>query len=183
MKRGTSESRRISEAQQRFDSGIVRGLQRFARETTDYWARCKRAAVLWDWIHGVSVDDLERQYSTTPFQGRMSYGDIRRIADATRFHLRSAQQVIAVLVTDDVSILSAIDELLESLESGIPRESLGLLELPVALNRGQYLALHMQGVRNVDDVWRIEPNHLKTILGEGTAQTLGKKRPAGRTQN
>jgi len=178
MKRGTAESRRVADAQQRFDAAIVQALQRFARETTDYWARCKRAAVLWDWMHGVSIEELERYFSPTPFQGRVSYGDIRRIADATRFHLRSAQQIIAVLVTDDSSVLTAIDETLKCLEVGIPRECLGLLDLPITLNRGQYLALYAAGAKTAQAVWNLQPSQLSDLLGKRTAQELDKRRPA-----
>jgi helicase len=178
MMRGSSESRRISDAHQRFNSQTVQTLQRFARETADYWARCKRAAVLWDWMHGVSIETIERYFSTNPFQGRISYGDIRRFADATRFHLRSAQQIIAVLVTDDTSILTAIDETLKCLEFGVPRECLGLLDLPVALNRGQYLALFETGARTTQEVWNLPPAQLISLLGERPTQELDKRRPS-----
>jgi len=178
MKRGTAESNRIADVQRRFDSGIVQALQRFARDTAEYWARCKRAAVLWDWMHGVSIEDIERYFSPNPYQGRVSYGDVRRIADATRFYLRSAQQIIAVLVTDDTSILTAIDDTLRSLEAGLPRECLGLLDLPIALNRGQYLALNANGTKTVQEVWKLPLAQLIPLLGERTAQELEKKRPS-----
>jgi helicase len=177
MKRGTAESKRISDAQQRYDSEIVHALQRFVRETTDYWARCKRAAVLWDWMHGVSTEEMERYFSPNPFQGRVSYGDIRRFADATRFHLRSAQQIIAVLVTDDTAILKAIDETLSSLEAGLPQECLDLLDLGVALNRGQYLALHQAGVNTRNAVWKLPAAQLASLVGERAFEALDKKRP------
>lgn len=178
MKRGTAESIRITDAYQRFDAGVVQALQHFASETTDYWARCKRAAVLWDWMHGISVEEIERYFSSNPFQGRISYGDIRRFADATRFHLRSAQQIIAVLVTDDTSLLTAIDATLKCLEIGIPRECLALLDLPIALNRGQYLALYETGAKTPEAICSLQSAQLIPLLGERTAQELEKRRSA-----
>jgi hypothetical protein len=178
MKRGTAESIRITDAYQRFDAGVVQALQHFASETADYWARCKRAAVLWDWMHGISVEEIERYFSSNPFQGRISYGDIRRFADATRFHLRSAQQIIAVLVTDDTSLLTAIDATLKCLEIGIPRECLALLDLPIALNRGQYLALYETGAKTPEAICSLQSAQLIRLLGERTAQELEKRRSA-----
>ena len=90
MKRGGSESVRPSEAMQRFGHTLVQGLQRYCRDEFEYWARCKRASLLYDWIEGTPVDELERRFSTTPFGGAISYGDIVRIADGARFHMRSA---------------------------------------------------------------------------------------------
>ncbi|HXS54010.1 MAG TPA: DEAD/DEAH box helicase [Usitatibacter sp.] len=178
LKKGTTESRRITDAQQRYGSESVRLLQRFANETQDYWARCKRAAILWDWMHGVSTEEIERHFSPTPYQGRVTYGDIRRIADATRFHLRSAQQVIAVLVTDDVEILRSIDATLESLEVGLPRESLGLLDMRASLNRGQYLALHQAGVRSKEATYELPKEQIVAIVGQRGYDAIEKTRPA-----
>lgn len=69
-------------------------LQRYCGDQYEFWARCKCAPLLHDWIEGTPVDVLERRYSTTPFAGAMGYGNIIGIADATRFHLRSAHQIL-----------------------------------------------------------------------------------------
>ena len=68
LKRGRSESRRPSEATQRFGHSLVQGLQRYCRDEFEFWARCKRASLLHDWIEGTPVDELERRYSTTPLR-------------------------------------------------------------------------------------------------------------------
>ena len=145
MKRGRSESVRASEVAQRFGQAMAQGLQRYCRDEFEFWARCKRASLLFDWIEGTSVDDLECHYSTTPFQGAVGYGDIIRIADGARFHLRSAHQILSALFPDQPAFLTALDELLRRLEFGLPAAALRLTELPIALSRGQYLGLFAAG--------------------------------------
>ena len=107
MKRGRSESVRASEVAQRYGQAMTRALQRYCRDEFEFWARCKRAALLHDWIAGAPVDALERQYSTTPFQGAVSYGDIASIAEGARFHLRSAHQILSASVPRGASSRSS----------------------------------------------------------------------------
>jgi replicative superfamily II helicase len=183
LKRGTAESRRIADVQQRYGSDTVRTLQRYANETPNYWARCKRAAILWDWMHGVSTEEIERYFSPNPYQGRVSYGDIRRIADATRFHLRSAQQIIAVLVTEEVEILKSIDTTLDCLEMGLPSESLGLLEMRASLNRGQYLALHQAGLHSKETVYALAKEQIAALMGVRGCEAIERTRPLAAPPN
>ena len=70
MKRGRAETVRPSEASSRFGSDVVRLLQRHVDDEFDYFARCKRAAILWDWTHGEPIESIERKFSPNPFQGR-----------------------------------------------------------------------------------------------------------------
>ena len=69
MKRGQSESARSGDVAQRYGHPMTQTLQRYCPDQIEYWARCKRAALLYDWIEGTPVDVLERRYSTTPFAG------------------------------------------------------------------------------------------------------------------
>jgi helicase len=140
MKKGQSESVRVNDAIQRFGRHTTQLLSRYCGEQLDVWRRCKRAAILFDWIDGRSVDEVERRYSTNPYQGTVSYGDITRIADSTRFHLRSAHQILAALWPEQANFLSDLDETLRRLEFGLPVSALPLLRLPTVLTRGQYLA-------------------------------------------
>jgi helicase len=66
---GTKEATRIQQAIQRSSGAIVASMQRFVDSVLDYWARCKRLAILMDWTRGVDVEEIERTYSTTPFKG------------------------------------------------------------------------------------------------------------------
>ena len=56
---------------------------------------------------------------------------MRRFADITRFHLRSASDILSILLLG-LHPQEEIDALLKQLEVGIPAELLGLLALPLA---------------------------------------------------
>lgn len=171
-KRGRSESKRIAGSSSRYGGTVTAMLQRYVADEFAYWARCKRAALLFDWMEGVTVDRLEKEYSTTPFQGAMGYGDIIRIADATRFHLRSAHRILSTLMHDRPEFIMALDHILQRLEFGLPQEALPLLELPVPLTRGQYLELWRSGCNQVADVRIRAETDLVGPLGAPTAKKL-----------
>ncbi|MGH2350445.1 MAG: hypothetical protein ACRDJN_02380 [Chloroflexota bacterium] len=165
MRRGRAESVRPQQAAARYGGDVVRMLQAGAQDEFDYFARCKRAAILWDWITGVPVEEIEQRFTTTPFQGRIGRGDILRFADATRFHLRSAHQIANALYVGAGPSEQSVETLLRQLETGLPRDAVGLLELPVRLDRGAYLALYGAGLRTVQDVAEASPTVVKDLLG------------------
>jgi helicase len=162
MKRGRSEG----------GSEMVHFLQRYCDGEFEFWARCKRASILYDWLDGVPVDEIERRYLTNPFQGAVNYGDITRIAEGARFHLRSAHQILSALFPAQPAFLLALDELLRRLEFGLPAAALGLMALPVALSRGQYLALFAAGGRSVDTVVTLSPDALENCIGRAAAKRI-----------
>ena len=172
LKRGRAESVRPSEATQRFGNTVVQGLQRYCRDEFEYWARCKRASLLSDWIEGTAVDELERRYSTTPYAGAISYGDIIRIADGARFHLRSAHQILSTLFPNQPTFLSRLDRLLNRLEFGLPEEALELMGIPLALTRGQYLALFASGCTTVSEATTLPVETLADCIGTNRASLL-----------
>ena len=172
MKRGQAESVRANQVDQKYGYGMSRQLQRYAADQLQFLSRCKRAAIIWDWIEGVSIEDLERTYSTTPFQGGVGYGDIIRIAEGARFHLRSAHQILAVLFPSDPNFLAKIAELLYRLEMGLPSNTLALTNLPYALSRGQYLALASKGCTNPEHVGQLPTADLATAIGPADARRL-----------
>lgn len=147
MKRGRSEAIRASQVGERYGADMAYFLQRYCDGDLDFLARCKRAVILFDWIERVPVDEIERSYTTNPFQGAVSYGDITRIAEGARFHLRSAHQILSGLFPAQPDFLLALDGLLRRLEFGLPADALELVGLPVALSRGQYIALFAAGAR------------------------------------
>ena len=175
MKRGRSESVRASEATQRFGHSVVEGLQRYCRDEFEFWARCKRASLLRDWIEGTPVDELERRYSTTPYRGAISYGDIIRIADSTRFHLRSAHQILSTLFPDQPMFLSGLDKLLHRLEFGLPTAALPLTDISLPLTRGQYLALFASGCATAGDAKHLTLETLAECIGVDGASLLRAK--------
>jgi replicative superfamily II helicase len=177
---GPREGGRVGDAAQRYGHDIVLILQRYASAANEYWARCKRAAILFDWVHGSNVERIEAQFSTTPFRGRIEHGDIRRFADATRFVLRSAGEILSLLLPD-TDISEEFDTVLDQLEVGIPTEALGLLKLPVPLTRGQYLDLYHSGLSTVDAVWAAVPDRLSQILPQPVVSALELQRPVSQS--
>lgn len=172
FKQGQSESVRASEAAQRYGHHITQILQRHCHSTFEFWARCKRAALLHDWIEGTPVDVLEKRYSTTPYRGVVGYGNIIGIADATRFHLRSAHRILSTLLPDQPEFLKGLDEILQQLEFGLPVAALPLAKLSVRLTRGQCLTLLAVGVHNLDEINALSDERLCDLLGTLTANLL-----------
>jgi hypothetical protein len=178
MRKGQKEAVRPTQAAQRFGPAVIRLLQRYVDDQHDFWARCKRAAILGDWIAGVPVAQIEPEYSATPFQGKIGYGDIRRFADASRFHLRAAYHIAAALSVEYGAQGAEIDVLIKRLEVGLPADALGLLSLPIQLDRGGYLALYRRGARRVADVWTLGDKDLLAVLGRASGTALASRRPA-----
>lgn len=172
MRRGQSESTRAGAVAQRYGHTMTQALQRYCSDQTAYWARCKRAALLFDWIEGTPVDVLESNYSTTPFQGSVGYGDITRIADATRFHLRSAHQILSALLPDQPAFLEGLDLIVQRLEFGLPEGALPLAKLPVRLTRGQCLTLLTAGIRTPTQLDALTSEQLREYLGPATIVLL-----------
>lgn len=177
MKRGTAELVRQREAAQRYGPETVRAMQSFARDEWDYLARCKRAALLWDWVSGVPLETIEQRYTPNPFQGRIGHGDVRKFADATRYHLRSAHQIASVMFVGEGQGEESVEALLRQLEAGLPAEALGLLSLPLSLSRGEYLALHAAGVTTPEQFWAATEESLASVLGAARAAQCVKLRP------
>jgi hypothetical protein len=171
MIKGTKEAIRVSQATRRFDPEIVRSLQRYAQDQLEFYGRCKRAAVLYDWIAGQKLDEIEAEFSTTQYFGRIEYGDIRRFADITRFHLQSASNILAVLLLDK-NPQAEIDTLLKQLEVGLPASAIDLLRLPLPLTRGEYLALLARGISTPAQFWAATPEVRLDSLGKTRAHQL-----------
>jgi helicase len=172
MKKGQSESVRASEVVQRYGQAMVLALRRYCDDEIEFWGRCKRASLLYDWIDGTPIEIIEKRYSTTPFQGAISYGDIMRIADGTRFHLRSAQQVLAALFPASPEFLMSLDDILQRLEFGLPSTALPLTKLSIPLTRGQYLALTNAGCSTLGDVAGLSFERLGDCIGGGLAARM-----------
>jgi helicase len=179
MKKGTKESIRVGQASARFGNEIVGVLQRYAYDMYEFYGRCKRAAILFDWISGRKIEEIEAEFTTTPYSGRIEHGDIRRFADTTRFHLRSASDIFLILVPHG-GIAQEIDKMLTRLEEGLPEGALGLLQSPVPLTRGECIHIYGAGITTVDDLMKTPESVLTTLLGKARAKSIeeGKsKRP------
>ncbi|MBP0016374.1 MAG: DEAD/DEAH box helicase [Cyanobacteria bacterium SBLK] len=177
MKRGYIEESRPQETAKRYGNEILIALQRFARDRFDYLARCKRASLIWDWINGESIEEIEQKYSPNPSKGKIEYGDILRFVEATRFHLRSAHQIISLIRIGQSPTAEEIAIMLKQLEVGIPADALDLLSIPLRLNRGEYLTLYKTGIETMNDLWLFSEMRLSELLGKKRAAQLEYYRP------
>jgi helicase len=168
---------RVDQAAARYGRDVVRILQRHARDEWEYLARCKRAAILADWISGVPAEAIEREFTTNQFQGIVGLGDVVKFADATRFHLRSAHQIAALLLIDTAAPAEAVDQMLRRLQLGVPEDVLPLLELPFSLTRGELLALRTAGVRTIEAFWSLADAMRERILGVERSKQIARQRP------
>ena len=151
---------------------MARHLQQRGADNFDYWARCKRAAVLWDWMNGIPVEEIEKSYTISPFQGKLSHGNIRKFADSTRWCLRSVHEIVALMFPDRAPQLAEIELVARSLEIGIPRNALDLLSVPVLLARGEYLALWAAGIATLGQVNKSSRDRIAEILGKSRAREI-----------
>jgi helicase len=177
LKRGTTEAVRVSQTTQRFGLHAAHLLQRFGADQHQMWKRCKRACVIYDWIEGVAVDEIERRYTTNQFWAAVNYGDIMNITDTTRYHLRSARGILTALFLDNPELLTSVEELIPRLEFGLPTRGLPLLDLPIDLNRGQLLAFIERDALDSDAVSAIPDDALTQCIG---AESTAKLREAYR---
>jgi helicase len=171
MKKGSSETAWTGQVAQQFGHEVALALQDRADDTSIYYARCKRSIILWNWINGRPMNGIEDDCTKNPFF-KIGHGEVRNFADTTRYHLRSAFQIVTLLLLSNGPIEDSVDALLKRLEVGIPEEFLGLLNLPVTLNRGQYLALGGAGVKSVADLWALPTQTLQALLGTSRAAEL-----------
>ena len=135
-KKVRTEGIRVSQAASRFGDTVVQALRRWVADEIAFWGRCKRAAILADWMEGVSIQEIERSFSV-PFGGQVQSGDISRFADATRFHLRSARQILSALLTMTPEQEVEFDLIDRQLEFGVPAALVPFMETPFLLSRGE----------------------------------------------
>lgn len=157
----SKEQKHVSSAAHRFGNKIVRRFGQRTRDNGDYYARAKRACIVQDWIDGVATDRIERHYSTTLYGGRVEYGNVRSIADTAKWLLPSVTQIASVVVPDRAF---EIDDLQTRLQFGLPADVLPLLELPIELTRGEYLALASSGLTTPASMLEASPESLERIL-------------------
>lgn len=177
MRRGRGESSRPQEAAQRYGGDVASLLQRHAKDMFDYQARCKRAALLWDWVRGAPLEEIEKLYSATPYQGRIGHGDVRKFADNARSILRSAFDIVTLIRVERSVDEERLADLLKQLEVGLPQECLGLLRLPIQLARGEHLAFLRAHVTTPEALWQMSSEELERIVGPSAARLLEKHRP------
>ncbi|RYZ90653.1 MAG: DEAD/DEAH box helicase [Proteobacteria bacterium] len=143
--RGQGESWVIGTAIQRYGRQVVSLLERRVADMAAYTRRCKRACILSEWIDGVALEHIERTFTANAFVP-VGPGEIRGIADGTRFHLRSAAQILRVVHPDGGATDEEFDSVFKRLELGISEDAVALTSLPVTLARDEYMALAGSGI-------------------------------------
>jgi replicative superfamily II helicase len=159
-----------------YSQAVTRALQKRAKDKYEYWARCKRAAILWEWIEGVPTRKIEDKYTINPYSGDIGAGEIRRFADNTRFNLQSAFDIANLLLLGKGPNEEEVDQLVKRLEVGLPESALRLLNLPARLTRGEYLELHSAGYTEAEEVLNTSPeelrNHINSVNWPVLQQTI-----------
>ena len=155
-------------ASQRFGYGLARALKGWARSDREYYARCKRALIVADWIDGMPSSYIESQY-TVNLYSIVGHGDIRGYADGIRFLLESAMRIASIVLETGVDEEASMT-FLKRLEFGVPAGALPVAEFGVELDRGQILRLWQQGIRTRDDVVAAGREQLEILMG-----TVGRK--------
>jgi helicase len=132
--------------------------------------------ILYDWVSGHPIEDIERDHTTNPFSGRIEYSHIRGFADATRYLLRSASDILSLTIPGSYSA-DELDALLQRLEVGIPATAIELLELPFSLGRGEYLGLVREGSTDAQKFWQADDRTLEQVLGSRRFAEINPYRP------
>jgi hypothetical protein len=181
MKKGQSEFKRSGQASLRFGNMIVTLLQRGALDQMDYLARCKRAAILGDWIDGTPIEEIESKYTSTPYQGAISAGHVRGFADATRLYYRAAFNIAFLVHPDGALDSDEVDLVMKRLEVGLPKTALPILNFLPNMDRGTCLAMHRRGLLNASMTAELTAEDLAEVVGPLMAKlilsSLQKKDP------
>ena len=169
------EPRWQQEAIVRFGPIIGRGLAHRAESDSAFYARCKRALIVNDWIAGEPITDIEAHYSANAYS-RVGHGDIRGYADGSRFILESALRIAAILLgrAEDEEATAL---LFTRLDHGLPAEALPLLAGPFTLTRGEALALYRAGHRSFDAISTLGEQALTAIVGRRGSKLLALLNP------
>jgi ATP-dependent DNA helicase len=151
--------------QQGVPGGLIRELQRTARDGAQAVARTKKAAAATYWIAGVPIETLELQLTQHMRQRGGVAGPVRSVADRTRDLLPAVAAVARELFSDQ-----PIDELVARtmlrLELGVPAELVDLIVATRAeLSRASWLALHTAGLTSVDSIKDADEADLARTLG------------------
>ncbi len=161
---------------QHYGHDVAKALQLGVPNNMAYYARCKRVAVLRAWTDGIPINAIENTFTVHPFHNTRA-GDIRGFAELARFHLAAAFDVANVVLLDQGPSAEDVEILLAQLETGIPANALRLLELPISLDRGTYLALYQAGFVRPNDVWTITEERLRELVGAAVARAIWSGRP------
>jgi hypothetical protein len=179
FRNGNKEKTWPFQAVHRIGNDMVLLYQRFLPDQLAYQRRAKRALTVADWMDGMTMEDLERTYTNSPNApfSAMSYGDVRRIAEATRYHFRSVVPIMQALHPDLLLDDEAVTTMSARLEFGLPDAALPMLKVPT-LTRGEILLFMQHGITDPTLLWEsVAPVALLLFeeVRHGELATLWKK--------
>ena len=149
----------------RFGPEMAGVLQTGASSDKEYYARCKRALIVADWIDGVPIRQIEATYTVNAVFSPIGYGDIQGFADGSRYLLESAIRIASLVLEQAVDEVAAA-ALLKRLELGMPAAALALTELGMALTRGELLGLWQAGIVTRENLVTRTESELVILMGE-----------------
>ena len=161
---------------QHYGHDVANALQWGVPNSMVYHARCKRLAVLHAWTEGMPIREIEKTFTVHPFYP-IRAGDIRGFADYARFHLGAAFDITDVFLHGQGPSAEDVETLCAQLETGVPAIALELLDLPIQLGRGTYLALQQAGFVRPSNVWTATEESLRRLVGATVAATIWAVRP------
>ncbi len=166
---------RQQEAGQRFGYNVTRLLRIRATSDREYYGRCKRALILADWIAGVPTNEIENLYSANFFV-RVGPGDIRGYADGSRYLFESVVRIAAIIL-ERAEPANELADFLKRLDVGLPQEALTLTALPIALARGEILALWRAGFATESSIVSAPLATLERVIGRTARGLLRRLNP------
>ncbi len=114
--------------------------------------------------------------STQDHRAPVRAGNVRSFADNARHHLAGAFDITVAASSAYEDARPDYRDLRVRLESGLPSAALPLLQLPVRLDRGGYLALYRNGLVNKSEVLDLDPSRLREIIGPIGARRIFEPR-------
>ena len=129
--------------------GVRRFLESHARDHVDITRRAKRALIVLAWLRGDPIENIEAAMTRNGWAD-VRAGDVRRIADSTRFHLASAIEIAAVAAPGRDQLQEQAEMALKRFDLGLSEEMIGLADSASGLTRGEIIALHAIGVSTLE---------------------------------
>lgn len=159
------EARWQMEARNTYGADMTGILSTRAREQREFYARCKRALIVTDWIRGVPTGDIERRFTANAF-APVGHGDIRGFADGVRLLVEAAIKITSI-VRETAFDEGEVENYLRCLDLGVPAAVLPLTRLGVPVTRGTLLRLHGLGIHSPEALYAQGRDQAEHLLGEG----------------
>ena len=163
--RGYSESLWPQRLSTSISHQILSILQFDTADLNIFKKRCKKICIVVDWLNGFSIVQIENAYSANVYNS-VGAGDIRTIAESTRYHLRSCFEIINTANPQMAPSPIDMEIFMKQLEVGIPLKGIELVELNLELTRGEYLGLIHSNIFSSKDFTNSNKSQIINILGK-----------------